>query len=98
MPYQAWSQHKPPMISSNPHLKVSAEGQNGDNEIASTNIVEVVVIDDLNSDSTASNRPIVKVNGRYSPHVPVTSGGWYGYFADEGHQPALVLAYWCYCY
>ena len=34
-------------ISSNPHLKVSAEGQNADNEIAHTNIVQVVVIDDL---------------------------------------------------
>ena len=26
-------------IISNPHLKVSAEGQNADNEIASTNII-----------------------------------------------------------
>ena len=31
-------------INSNPNLKVSAEGQNADNEIAATNIVEVVVM------------------------------------------------------
>ena len=34
-------------INSNPNLKVSAEGQNASNEIAATNIVEVVIIDDL---------------------------------------------------
>ena len=49
-------------ISSNPHLKVSAEGQNADNTIASTNIIEVVVIDDLNNDPTSSE-PIVTVDG-----------------------------------
>ena len=67
-------------ISSNPNLKVSAEGQNADNEIAHTNIVEVVVIDDLNSADDAS-APIVTVDGN-----PLTmrqnSGGWYGYFAS----------------
>ena len=40
-------------ISSNPNLKVSAEGQNADNEIGITNIVEIViVIDELYDDDT----------------------------------------------
>ena len=67
-------------ISSNPHLKVSAEGQNAANEIAATNIVEVVVIDDLTD--TDANRPIVRVDGTILP-MYFFSGGWYGYFADN---------------
>ena len=49
-------------INSQPHLKVSAEGQNAGNVIAHTNVVQVVVIDDLNSDDD-SPMPIVSVNG-----------------------------------
>ena len=69
-------------ISSNPNLKVSAEGQNADNEIASTNIVEVVVIDDLNSD-TDSSKPIVTVDGTNPLLVYQSSGAWYAYFAND---------------
>ena len=44
-------------ISSNPNLRVSAEGQNADNEIASTNIVEVIVRDgDIDEDTDEFNR------------------------------------------
>ena len=76
-------------ISTNPHLKVSAEGQNADNEIGPTNIVEVVVIDDLTDDGT--NSPIVKVNGITLPMYP-NSGGWYGYFADTDIRGTGLLA------
>ena len=39
-------------ISSNPNLKVSAEGQNAGNEIASTNIIESsLTTDDVNADA-----------------------------------------------
>ena len=80
-------------ISSNPNLKVSAEGQNASNEIAATNIVEVVVIDDLNSDDD-SPTPIVTVDGEpLTLHQETNEadgarlgGAWYGYFADEDIQ------------
>ena len=68
------------MISSNPNLKVSAEGQNADNEITSTNIVEVVIIDDL-TDSDAK-KPIVRVDGEILA-MYFFNNGWYGYFADD---------------
>ena len=67
-------------IDSNPHLKVSAEGQNADNEIAATNIVEVVVIDDLTDE--VGNKPIVRVDGHILD-VGFFSGAWYGYFASD---------------
>ena len=68
-------------INTNPHLKVSAEGQNADNEIYHTNIVEVVVIDDLNN-ANGDSMPIVKVDG--TPLVMYqNTGGWYGYFASD---------------
>ena len=69
-------------ISSNPHLKVSAEGQSSSNEIAATNIVQIVIIDDLTDES--ANRPLVTVNGDdFSSSMYFYSGAWYGYFADE---------------
>ena len=67
-------------ISSNPNLKVSAEGQNADNEIAATNIVEVVIIDDLTDENTS--RPIVTVDGNRLG-MKFFSGAWYGYFAAD---------------
>ena len=67
-------------IDSNPNLKVSAEGQNADNEIASTNIIEVVIIDDLNS-GTDDSMPIVTVDGT-TITLNQFSGAWYAYFAD----------------
>ena len=69
-------------ISSNPNLKVSAEGQNGDNEIAPTNIVQVIVSDgDINASDDSA--PIVIVDDN-STHLTMRffSGAWYGYFAS----------------
>ena len=67
-------------ISSNPNLKVSAEGQNAGNTIASTNIVEVVVIDDLTD--TDQKKPIVRVDGTILD-MYFFNNGWYGYFAND---------------
>ena len=69
-------------INSNPNLKVSAEGQNADNEIGATNIVQVVVLDDLISD-VPSAPPIVTVDGNDLNMYQTGSGAWYAYFADE---------------
>ena len=71
------------MISSNPNLKVSAEGQNAGNEIASTNIIEIIVSDgDVNA---SDDEVLVTVDGD-----PITmtffSGAWYAYIADNGIQ------------
>ena len=68
-------------INSEPNLRVSAEGQNADNEIATTNVVEVIVRDgdiDANDDSP----PIVEVD---DTRLTMTffSGSWYAYFASE---------------
>ena len=68
-------------ISSNPNLKVSAEGQNSDNEIAPTNIVEVIISDgDINASDDSP--PIVEVD---DTRITMTffSGAWYAYFASE---------------
>ena len=70
-------------INSNPNLKVSAEGQNASNEIAVTNIVQVVVLDELISD-VPSAPPIVTVDGNDLNMYQTGSGAWYGYFADGG--------------
>ena len=68
------------MISSNPNLKVSAEGQNAGNEIASTNIIEIVVSDgDVNE---ANDSVLVTVDG--DPIVMTFfSGAWYAYIASD---------------
>ena len=90
-------------ISSNPNLKVSAEGQNASNEIAATNIVEVVVIDDLNSDFD-SPTPIVTVDGtslelrqeteeadEANEDATRLGGAWYGYFASADIQNSGLI-------
>ena len=71
-------------ISSNPHLFVSAEGQNSDNEISPHNIIEVV-IDDPNIRETddATGRPTVTINGADLSMVQGTDGAWYAYFGDR---------------
>ena len=67
-------------ISSNPNLKVSAEGQNAGNEIASTNIIEIIVSDgDVNESGDAV---LVTVDG--TPiDMTFFSGAWYAYIADD---------------
>ena len=77
-------------ISSNPNLLVSAEGQNADNEIAETNIVEVVVNDgDIND--VGDTEPRVTVDGETLRMYQAGSGAWYGYFAGTGFESALGL-------
>ena len=76
-------------ISSNPNLKVSAEGQNADNAIASTNIIEIIVSDgDVNA---SDDSVLVTVDGE-----PITmtffSGAWYAYFADSDITNAGLAA------
>ena len=76
-------------ISSNPNLKVSAEGQNADNAIASTNIIEIIVSDgDVNA---SDDSVLVTVDGD-----PITmtffSGAWYAYIADDDIQSAGLTA------
>ena len=77
-------------INNNPNLLVSAEGQNTDNEIAVTNIVEVIVNDgDINELGDAE--PSVTVDGTTLPMYQTGSGAWYGYFASTGFESALSL-------
>ena len=67
-------------ISSNPNLKVSAEGQNADNAIASTNIIEIIVSD---GDVTAGedDNVLVTVDGTDPITMTPHSGAWYAYIA-----------------
>ena len=69
-------------ISSNPNLHVSAEGQNTANEIAVTNIVEVVINDSDISDNTDS-KPRVTLGGTVLNMYQSGDGAWYAYFAHE---------------
>ena len=64
-------------VSSNPNLRVSAEGQNADNEIGATNIVEVSILDN----EIGNSPPIVTVDGN-ALAMYRSGGAWYGYFAD----------------
>ncbi len=78
-------------INSNPNLLVSAEGQNAGNEIAETNIVEVIVNDeDINELGNAE--PRVTVGGDKLTMYQAGSGAWYGYFADEDFETIFDLA------
>ena len=78
-------------INSNPNLLVSAEGQNADNEIAETNIVEVVVNDeDINELGDAE--PRVTVDDDKLTMYQAGSGAWYGYFADTDFESIFGLA------
>ena len=77
-------------ISSNPNLLVSAEGQNTGNEIAVTNIVEIIVNDgDINELGDAE--PSVTVDGTTLRMYQTGSGAWYGYFAAAGLAGAFAL-------
>ena len=65
-------------VQSNPNLIVSADGLGG-NEIAATNIVEVIINDPDNNESDDNLR--VTVDGT-ELNMRWYSGSWYGYFAD----------------
>ena len=79
-----------PAYAQNPNLQVSAAGQNADNEIAVTNIVEVVVNDDDIGD-IGDAEPRVIVDGTILPMYQIGSGAWYGYFAAAEFESALGL-------
>ena len=70
-------------ISSNPNLKVSAEGQNAGNEIASTNIIEIIVSDGDVNENTDS---ILVTAGGNDITMTFYSGAWYAYIADRSIQ------------
>ena len=70
------------MIPSNPNLRVSAEGQNADNEIGATNIVQVVILDDLIGD-VGDAPPILAIDGNPVQPYQSGTGAWYAYFADD---------------
>ena len=70
-------------VQSNPHLYVSAEGQNSLNEVSPVNIIEIAVIDPLISDTDeGKGEPNVQVNGAEVRMAQATDGAWYAYIAD----------------
>ena len=72
------------MVASNPHLFVSAEGQNSKNEISGANVIEVAIVDDFISQTDeGEGEPIVSVNGRDLRMLQGSDGVWYAYFADR---------------
>ena len=77
-------------INNNPNLLVSAEGQNADNEISVTNVVEVVINDnDINT--AGDSEPRVTVDGTTMQMYQAGSGAWYGYFAAAEIEAAFGL-------
>ena len=78
-------------INSNDNLRVSAEGQNNNNEIAATNVIEVTVIDS-NIDESDDPMPLIKVDGN-TLAMAFYSGAWYGYFADDDIVESGLIEY-----
>ncbi len=69
---------------SNPHLFVSGEGHNSLNEIGPGNVIEIVVIDPLISDTDqGKGEPNVSLNGKKVRMAQATDGAWYAYVADR---------------
>jgi len=78
------------MVASNPHLFVSAEGQNSKNEISGANIIEVAIVDPQISDTDeGEGEPQVSVNGRDLRMLQGSDGVWYAYFADRSVAQTL---------
>ena len=70
-------------VQSNPHLYVSAEGQNSLNEVSPVNIIEIAVIDPLiSATDEGKGEPNVEVNGAEIRMAQATDGAWYAYIAD----------------
>ena len=78
-------------ISSNPNLKVSAEGQNADNEITHINIIEVIVRDSDIGD-LGDSEPIIVVDDNTVLDMRFFSGAWYGYFASDKIDESGLVA------
>ncbi|RDJ31689.1 MAG: hypothetical protein DWQ18_05560 [Crenarchaeota archaeon] len=69
---------------SNPHLFVSGEGHNSLNEVSPGNVIEIVVIDPLISDTDqGKGEPNVSLNGKKVRMAQATDGAWYAYVADR---------------
>ena len=69
--------------TSNPHLYVSAEGQDPDNMFAQGNIIEVIVRDDTIGDTDEGEaEPEVTVNGADLRMLQTANGDWRAYFAE----------------
>ncbi len=69
--------------TSNPHLYVSAEGQDPDNMFAEGNIIEVIIRDDTIGDTDEGEaEPEVTVNGADLRMLQTANGYWTAYFAE----------------
>lgn len=81
------------MTSTNPHLFVSAEGQDADNMFAEGNIIEVVILDPGISDTDeGEGEPDVTVNGADLRMLQGKDGAWYAYFAEVDALAAIEAA------
>ena len=69
--------------TTNPHLYVSAEGQNPNNMFGEGNIIEVIIRDDTIGDTDKSAvEPEVTVNGADLRMLQTANGDWRAYIAD----------------
>ena len=85
--------------TSNPHLYVSAEGQDPDNMFAEGNIIEVIVRDDTIGDTDEGEaEPEVTINGADLRMLQTANGYWTAYFAEEDALRNIgSLDYGVYC-
>ena len=88
--------------TSNPHLYVSAEGQDPDNAFAEGNIIEVIIRDDTIGDTDEGEaEPEVTINGADLRMLQTANGYWTAYFAEEdalaGIEDEGSLDYGVYC-
>ena len=85
--------------TSNPHLYVSAEGQDPDNMFAEGNIIEVIIRDDTIGDTDEGEaEPEVTVNGADLRMLQTANGYWTAYFAEVDALAGIDgLDYGVYC-
>ena len=78
------------VVTTNPHLYVSAEGQDSDNMFAEANIIEVIVRDDTIGDTDEGEaEPEVTVNGADLRMLQTANGDWRAYFAEVNAITAI---------
>lgn len=91
------------VTTSNPHLYVSAEGQDADNQFAQGNIIEVIIRDDSIGDTDEGEaEPDVSINGADLRMLQTANGDWRAYFAQADAIAAIdamkgELDYGVYC-
>ena len=85
--------------TSNPHLYVSAEGQDPDNMFAQGNIIEVIIRDDTIGDTDEGEaEPEVTINGADLRMLQTANGYWTAYFAEVDALADIdSLNYGVYC-